>query len=182
MKTWIAGGIIVLGLVTLGIFALLKNDDVYDQYGLHGLDVEEMVAQLDAQTLDPERISAGILETELVITTEDEGTVRYPVKEGQFYISIAPYIDNTHPCHNHNLVTCRSELAGETIEVVVRTLDGDVVIDETVQLYDNGFKGFWIPADQEYNIAVYYDGLSVETTIETFEDSGTCITEPLQLS
>ena len=183
MKKYIFGLMGMIGMIGL-VWTFISSTgemSVYERYGLEGLSVEEMVETLDRQTLNPELISAGILERELIITTED-GSNTYPVDDELFYLSIAPYINNTHPCHNHNLVTCRNELANETIDVLITTVDGDIIVDETVELFDNGFYGFWLPADKALNLTVHYGDLSVETVVETFDDSGTCLTEELQLS
>ena len=175
-------------LFIAGIGIMLLSDEspsntggVYEIYDIENMGVEEMVESLDRQTLNGDIISAGILERELVISHAD-GEDRYAIDEDKFYLSFAPYIDNTHPCHNHNLVTCRSELAGETVYVHIEGDDGTVLFDGEVELYDNGFKGIWLPSDIEATMTVEYNDLSVTTPIATFDDSGTCLTEELQLS
>ncbi len=179
-KLWIPTVFVAIGIL-IWTFSLTGEKDVYALYGLEGLSVQEMVETLDEQTLDGNIIGAAILETELVIHTES-GTNTYPIDEDLFYISIAPYINNTHPCHNHNLVTCRSELANETVSVFIESDDGDVLFDGDLTLYDNGFKGIWLPRNIDATITVTYGELSVSHDFGTYEDSGTCMTEGLQLS
>ncbi len=175
---------IILGVVFIGTLYFINtqsNQSVYERYGIEDLSVEEMVLALDEQTLDGSIISAGILERSLVINTEEEENI-YPVPEDKFYLSFAPYLDNTHPCHNHNLVTCQSELANETMEVTITDDAGDVYLDDEVTLLDNGFYGLWLPSDKDFTINVQYNGFSVETHFGTYENSGTCLTEALKLS
>ncbi len=180
-KIWIPVALFVVGLIFLGMALLDTTPDVYAIYGLEGLSTEAMVETLDEQTLDGNIIGAAILETELVIHTTS-GTNTYPIDADLFYLSIAPYINSTHPCHNHNLVTCRGELANETVSVYIESTDGDVLFDDDLTLYDNGFKGIWLPSDIDATITITYDDLSVSHDFGTYEDSGTCMTEPLKLS
>ncbi len=183
MKPLLIGFLLVVSALIAVIVFTGDDDvnDVFEQYGLSGLSTHEMVETLDRQTLDGSIIAAAILETELIIQTAG-GENTYPVDAGAFYLSFAPYIEHTHPCHNHNLVTCRSELAGETVDVRITDADGAVLIDETVTLYSNGFYGVWLPAGIEGTIAIVYGEHSVTAPIATHADSGTCLTEPLQLT
>ena len=178
-------GLIAVLLVTGSVYVIFQNQakekDPLSYYGVTDLSLEEKVLALDQQTLDGNIIGAGILERELIIQTT-EGEMSYPVDEDLFYLSFAPYIERTHPCHNHNLVTCRSELANETMSVTITKDDGTVYLDETVTMFDNGFYGLWLSSNANYTIEVDYEGKTVTTSFETFSDSGTCLTEPLQLS
>ena len=81
--------------------------------------------------------------------------------EDQFYVSIAPYVDQTHECYYHNLASCQGELVGEDLDVTITSDDGEVLVDETVTTYDNGFVGFWLPRDIEGTIEVEFDGSRV---------------------
>ncbi len=176
---------IITGLLLSVLIAIAlwggNSQDVYAHYDLEGLTTEEMIESLDKQTLDGSIISAGVLEREFIISHED-GEDSYPIDDDVFYLSFAPYINETHPCHNHNLVTCQSELAGETVDVFIETDDGDVLIDKEVTLYDNGFKGVWLPSDISGTITVDYEDKTVTAPLGTYSDSGTCMTEPLKLS
>ncbi len=172
-------------VLVIALTAFLVNndtvDDVYTYYGIDGLNVEDKVIALDQQSLDGSIISAGILETELIINTENSEN-KYDIPEGKFYLSFAPYINTTHPCHNHNLVTCQSELANETMNVMIEDDSGDVYLDDEITLYDNGFYGIWLPSSADYSITVEYQDKTVTADFSTYEDSGTCLTEPLKLT
>jgi len=91
-------------------------------------------------------------------------------------------VGNTHPSHNHNLVTCRSELANESMEVTITDEDRNIYLDEEITLLDNGFYGIWLPSEKDFTIHIEYNDLSVETEFGTYENIGTCLTEPLKLS
>lgn len=179
--------IIVIGVIltALSVYVIYnnyaQNNNPYKYYGIENLSVEEKVLALDQQTLDGSIISAGILERTLNISTK-HGDHVYTVDEDKFYLSFAPYIDRTHPCHNHNLVTCRSELPNESMKVTITNTNGDIAIDDTITLFDSGFYGIWLESNQEYTINIQYQDKSVETTFHTYSDSGTCLTEPLKLS
>ena len=102
--------------------------------------------------------------------------------EEAFYVSLAPYVDQTHDCFYHSLTTCKGELGGEELDVVI-TQDGEAtpLVDETVTAYDNGFVGFWLPTDVTGTITVTYGDKTGEVDFSTDAEAPTCITT-LQLT
>ncbi|GMA34464.1 CueP family metal-binding protein [Demequina litorisediminis] len=67
-----------------------------------------------------------------------------------FYVSLAPYVDTTHECYFHSLTTCTGEMQGEDIDVTVTDVEtGEVLVDEAMTTFDNGFVGLWLPRDAE---------------------------------
>jgi len=174
------GGLFVLLGGLAFYFNAQNNQDVYSLYGLDGLTPEEMTESLDRQILDRNIIIAGIRGYQLEINTEDGQTV-YPIDDELFYLSFAPYVDNTHPCGIHNLTTCRSELVFTDLDVTIVDSEGVTIFDETVTTYENGFKGVWLPRGIEATITVHYDGMTASAPIATYDDSDTCLTTPLQL-
>lgn len=77
---------------------------------------------------------------------------------------------------NHNLTGCQGELANEEFDVYIEDTEGNVVVDEMMKSYSNGFIDLWLPRDQTFNVTIEHDGKQVESEISTFEDDGTCIT------
>lgn len=68
------------------------------------------------------------------------------MSDDEFYVSIAPYVGQTHECFFHSLTTCLGELRNEEVHVTVTTADdGAAIVDETVRTHDNGFAGLWLP-------------------------------------
>jgi len=102
--------------------------------------------------------------------------VALPLEDNEFYLSIAPYVDQTHECYYHSLTTCRGELANEDISVRIIDDSGAVLVDEQVTTFDNGFVGFWLPRDIEGTVEVTHDGRTGQRDFSTSEDGATCLT------
>ena len=128
----------------------------------------------------PTDLMASVRADQLVLA-DVEQEVMVPLAEDRFYLSVAPYVDQTHECYYHNLASCQGELVGEDIEVTITAADGEVLVDETATTYENGFVGFWLPRDIEGTISVAWDGLTTTAPIATGPDDPTCVTT-LQLS
>jgi len=98
------------------------------------------------------------------------------IPEDKFYLSFAPYIDNTHTCGTHNLVTCRGELKNESFNVLIEDSNGNIIVDQVMTSFDSGFIGIWLPDDMDLSITVSQDGLEATKSISTYEYSDTCLT------
>lgn len=125
--------------------------------------------------------SASISSTELIITNEDETKETYDLPEDEFFVSIAPFVDETHPCDIHSLTGCQGELVDADFDILITNEAGDVVMDETMNSGKNGFIDLWLPRDDDYDVSVKYDGKEVDANISTFDGDNTCITT-MQLS
>lgn len=144
--------------------------------GLTGLDAVAAIERLDASPdARPLGFTASVRPHELVLSDET-GEYRLPVPQDRFYVSIAPYRAKTHDCFNHSLATCRGELAGQQVHLLVTASDGTVLVDRDDTLYANGFVGMWLPRDQTGTIRVTQEGLAGEIPFATADDSATCLT------
>jgi len=142
-------------------------------------DPAAIVATLDELPLSdrPEDLATSITATELRIQpdTPDEATV--PLEGDDFYLSIAPYRDETHPCTFHSPTGCVGELRSTPIELRVTDAEsGEVVVERAAETADNGFVGLWLPRDREYEIEVVSDGDRGIETVRTGDGDPTCIT------
>lgn len=153
------------------------------EYGIDSTDTTAVIDELDRLALDerPSDLMASVRPDELVVTTEQDEVV-LDVPDDRFYLSVAPYVDQTHDCFYHSLTTCKGELAAEEVEVqVVDETNDEVLVDETMTTYDNGFVGLWLPRDIEGTLRVSFDGRVGETEIATDAEAPTCLTT-LQLT
>jgi len=94
-----------------------------------------------------------------------------------FYVSIAPFINETHECVMHVLTGCQGELTQADLEVKITNSSGDVVFAGTQQTYQNGFMGFWLPRNEDYTIEFEFEGYQGEFYFSTHDDDQTCLTE-----
>lgn len=111
-----------------------------------------------------------------------DGTeVAVPMPEDLMYVSVAPYLQQTHPCATHYMSGCQGELVGAPVHVQAILADGTVLIDEVMPTLPNGFIDLWLPRGQAIDLHMSLEGASVVGRLTTFADSRTCITD-LQLT
>lgn len=152
-------------------------------FGLDGMDTIDLIDHLDrlGGADRPQDLMASVRPDRLVLSADDS-EVSVAIPGDVFYMSVAPYIEQTHECFNHSLTTCTGELASTPVDVrIVDETNDEVVVDETVTTFENGFVGFWLPRDIEGTLSVTYEGRSGEVDIATGPEDPTCITT-LQLT
>lgn len=152
-------------------------------HDLAGMGVAQMIDHLDRLGGEdrPTDYMASIRPDELVFSDgQQEVAVQMP--EDRFYLSVAPYVSQTHECFYHSLTTCQGELTDQDVQVrILDDASGEVLVDEEVTTYENGFAGFWLPRDVQGTIEVNYDGLTGAADFSTTEEGATCLTT-LQLT
>lgn len=120
--------------------------------------------------------TASITSTQLIVTENDDTEITYDLPEDEFFVSIAPFISETHPCTIHSLTGCQGELVDQDVDFYIEDENGTVIIDETFNSGANGFIDLWLPRNQTFQVEITYDGKETKSEISTFEDDGTCIT------
>lgn len=153
------------------------------EHGLADMSTTEIIDTLDRMPVDdrPGDLIASVRPDALVLTDNVE-EVSLAMPDDVTYVSVAPFVDQTHECYFHSLTTCRGELSGQQIDVrIVDDATGDVVLEESVTTYDNGFAGFWLPRDMTGTFEVTYDRKTGSTPFSTADDAVSCITT-LQLT
>jgi hypothetical protein len=138
------------------------------------IDIKTLVHDYSVGNIKDE--SASITATQLIVTENDGSELIYDLPEDDFFVSIAPFIEETHPCTNHSLTGCQGELINKDLDFYIEDENGQVIIDETINSETNGFVDLWLPRDQIYHVKITHDGKETESEISTFEDDGTCIT------
>ena len=136
--------------------------------------IKELVSDYSTGNLKAE--SASITSQQLIVTDSDGSESVYDLPEKDFFVSIAPYVNETHPCTNHSLTGCQGEMAEEEFDVYIEDMEGNVIIDETLKSQSNGFIDSWLPRDKMYRAKIEHDGQMAELEFSTFESDNTCIT------
>ncbi len=122
----------------------------------------------------PSDMTAVVQTNELQI---EPGSIVLPLPEDSFYVSIAPYLTETHPCTFHSLTTCLGELQNIPLELTITdTASGEHVVQGITATADNGFVGAWLPRDREYLVRIVSADGFAEEVINTGEGEPTCIT------
>ncbi|QZY50602.1 CueP family metal-binding protein [Leucobacter tenebrionis] len=150
-----------------------------EEYDLDGLDAREIIERLDTMPVAerPAGLIASVQPDTLLLTDTAENETVFEMPEDEFYVSFAPYVDQTHDCYFHSLTTCLGELSGEDIEITVTDeADGSVILDESRQTYDNGFAGVWLPRGIDATLTVERDGRTATAQLSTGGEDPTCLT------
>lgn len=157
-----------------------SEPSILADYDLAGLDGRQIVDQLDRTPVADRRadLMASVRPGELLVSeagSDDPTAVDLP--DGEFYLSVAPYLEQTHDCYFHSLTTCRGELSGEEVQVTITDRDtGEVLVDEVTETFDNGFVGYWLPSGIEATLQIGYGEHSASTDIATGPEDPTCLT------
>ncbi|MCR2821675.1 CueP family metal-binding protein [Lederbergia panacisoli] len=139
------------------------------------LNIKELVHDYSVGNIKNSQ-SASITSDQLIITNSDESKTIYDLPEDEFFVSIAPFINETHPCKNHSLTGCQGEMTDKEFDVYIEDHNGNVVLDKTLKSQSNGFIDLWLQRDKEYRITISHEGKKVESEFSTFKGDGTCIT------
>src|SRR5699024_6774993 len=91
------------------------------EHDLAGMDAVELIDRLDRLPVSqrPENLMASVRNEEIVLT---DGTqeVAMDLPEDRSYVSIAPFVEETHDCFYHSLTTCLGEMSEEPVEEIGR--------------------------------------------------------------
>lgn len=182
MKTRIITALLALTLSGTALASTPEANAFLAKNGLAGKTTEQMVEAIDqSPQARPLGFSAGITSRELVLS-DGQQKFSYPLGD-KFYLSFAPYLQQTHPCLNHSLSGCQGEMVNTPFEVKITDKAGNVILNKTLTSQPNGFIGVWLPRNTEGTVSVSYQGRAAHSSFATFDDSQTCMTTlPLQQS
>ncbi|ASK62245.1 hypothetical protein CFK37_08765 [Virgibacillus phasianinus] len=125
--------------------------------------------------------SASITPQELTVVDANENEKVYKLTGEKFFVSIAPYVNQTHPCTYHSLTGCQGEMAVKEFKVHIKDSNGNTVVNKKMKSQENGFIDLWVPRNENYSIIITHNGKRVESQFSTFNDDPTCLTN-MQLS
>ncbi|GAE94993.1 hypothetical protein JCM21714_4196 [Gracilibacillus boraciitolerans JCM 21714] len=163
--------LMILILFFSTILAACSTDS--DQNELSTQELKDLVHDYSTDKKTAE--AASISSSNLVITEEGK-EVTYDLSKNDFFVSIAPYEMATHPCENHSLTGCQGEMRNQEFDLYIEDTDGNVIVDKTINSFDNGFIDLWLPRNKTYKTKIEYNGKVAESDISTFDKDGTCIT------
>lgn len=178
---------VVVGMLLLltGCAAPPTVDQVLQKYGMGGMNAVEIIEHLEAMPLAdrPEELLVSVKADELLIQEQPDGVVHtLPMPKDQFYVSIAPYTQQTHECFHHSLTTCLGELPNTEffVDIKDRTTQ-QAYVKAQHSTHPNGFMGFWLPRDRDLELSLFThadDGWEVKKVpLSTKADAPTCVTE-----
>lgn len=149
------------------------------RHGLAGMDARQIIERLDATPVQarPKDLIASVRPQQLLLS-DDSAQTSLPMPADAFYLSLAPYVSQTHECHFHSLTTCLGELRNTDVRLTITDkATGTVIVDRTVRTHDNGFYGVWLPRDIDASLTVEHEGHTANATVSTrADDDATCLT------
>ncbi|MCW3791502.1 CueP family metal-binding protein [Paenibacillus sp. LS1] len=175
---WIIASVAVV--IVIGTYLFASNAGKDEPGTVSASNIRKLVEDISTGKETPE--SASINAKELIVTDQDKKTTTYDLPEKEFFLSIAPYVDQTHPCAIHSLTGCQGELSNEEFNVTIHDSEGNTLMkDSVIKSGANGFMDLWVPRDRTYLIRILHDGKVAETQLSTYDNDDTCITT-MQLS
>jgi len=163
---------LVLGVVTL---AGCESKDSLEELGLAGLTAKEILVQVAEGTIAVDGFGLSVYDDELVIYN-DEMTVSLDMPDDEFYLSVAPYVNDTHTCLYHSATGCRGEMKSETFYVEFIDNEGNVLLSQEMNSLSNGFIDMWLPRYVEGTLTITFDEMVVTKVISTYGGEPTCET------
>lgn len=177
-QMWIIASLVVV--IVLGAFLIANNVGTEEAGNAEAPNIKKLVEDISTGKEKPE--SASINATQLIVTDKGNQTTTYDLPEKEFFLSIAPYVEQTHPCAIHSLTGCQGEMKNKKFIVTIHDSEGNTLMkDAEMKAGSNGFMDFWLARDKSYLIRVVHDGKVAETQLSTYEEDNTCITT-MQLS
>ena len=161
----------VSGLLLILMLAACNNSTPNEK---GSQDIKEMVHDYSVGSFDDD-VTASITSHELIVTDNGNET-SFDLPGEEFFVSIAPFVKETHPCALHSLTGCQGEIVEKEFQVYIQDEEGNVVVDETMASLENGFIDLWLPRDKTFQVKVEHDGKTAESEVSTFEGDNTCIT------
>ncbi|MDY0278209.1 MAG: CueP family metal-binding protein [Acholeplasma sp.] len=165
----------LFGLLIALIFIFKSGDELkfYEEYGLNIEDQESLINDLENKNFNQE-ISASISDQSIFIYHKNK-EYEIMLQEDLFYVSLAPYINQTHGCYTHSLTGCQGELIDIDFLVKIYNEEDFLLEEKTINSGSDGFFGLFLQKGVTYKIIVEYEGLSTSYDINAFTDQ-TCFT------
>src|SRR5699024_12456313 len=130
-----------------------------EAHDLAGMDAVEMIDHLDRVPMEerPTDLLAAVMPDQLVLASATE-EVALELPEDAFYLSIAPFVNQTHECHYHSLTTCVGELSNQEVKLTVSDASGEVLVKEQSTTFDNDIDGVCDSDGSTRYLDLNYDG------------------------
>lgn len=155
-----------------------SNKTTLEDLQLDTMTGKEILLGIADGSIVPDGYSVSVYDDELVIITDD-GNLSVAMPEDEFYLSVAPYVSNTHECTYHSATGCRGEIKNKTVYVEFVTEDGTEVLSQEMTTLSNGFIDLWLPRNVSGTLTITVGELSSSTNVTTNPGDKTCETTML---
>lgn len=165
----------LFGFLIALIFIFKTNDETkfFEKYSLNIEDQVSIINDLENKNFNQE-FSASITD-EMIIIYHKNKSYEINLEEDLFYVSLAPYINQTHGCYTHSLTGCQGELVDKDFLVKIYDEEDNLLEVKTINTGSDGFFGLFLEKGITYKIIVEYEDLSTSYDIDAYTDQ-TCFT------
>ncbi|GAM56838.1 putative exported protein [Vibrio ishigakensis] len=164
---------LVAGVMLLASFsALASQGSEFEK-----LTPEQALVQAN-QWYGSNQASVQIFPTYITANFADGSHANIPITD-KHPISIAPYINHSHPCDFHVATGCTRELKGVKVGVTVYDESNHKqLMQKMMTTNPNGFVDLWLPKDKKnLTVVIHYKGKEARKTLATGKTDLTCITD-----
>jgi len=142
----------------------------------------EAVKQAHKWYKNSQNIKVKVTSKEISASFPDGSHSSVEIPKDKFFVSIAPWVNSTHPCTNHVLTGCTGELKNKDMHLVIKDANsGTTIKSEKVNTENDGFIDLWLPRHKTLDVSIHYGNntgkyLVAKETISTHPGERTCIT------
>mgnify|MGYP000654264435 CR=1 FL=1 len=170
-KVLITTGVVILAIGGYMVTGIHKDTE---SNAIDAQNIKQLVSSYSSGSMEAQ--SASITSQTLIVTGNDAKTVSYNLPKNEFFLSIAPYVNKTHPCETHSLTGCQGEMVEEDFNVSIVDKEGNEILNKPMRSQPNGFIDLWLPRNKTYHIKIEQNGKTAESEVSTFNSDNTCIT------
>ena len=170
---------IIIGLMLLALISCSNTTDPnYDQkYNeLSSLEIKDAITLVNKWKFSNPEITSYITTTELKVVFPDGREINTSLPDDEMFVAVAPYITNTHSCATHYFSSCQGEMVQKELRLKVTDSQQQIIYDDIIKTMKNGFFEMWLPRNKSFTFHLEFEGKSSDITIESYNDSKTCIT------
>lgn len=146
------------------------------------LDHEQAVLQGHKWYRNSDNIVVRVHPDKVTATFAGGEQAHVAIPDELFYLSIAPWLNFTHPCGNHVPTGCTGELIGEEMHMTAVDVEtGEEIMNQMVTTQHDGFIDFWVPSNRTLEFTFHHGDehgvwREAKEVLTTHADSRTCIT------
>ena len=161
--------------ISLLLAGCSTNNRTLESVGLDGLTGKEILVGVADGSIEMTGFGLSVYDDELIVLIDSE-KLSVEMPEDEFFLSVAPYENDTHTCLIHSATGCSGELKNESFYVEFIDEDGNVLLSEMMSTMGNGFIDLWLPRDIDGILTITYGNLTSTKTISTSAGEPTCET------
>ena len=132
--------------ISLLLAGCSTNNRTLESVGLDGLTGKEILVGVADGSIEMTGFGLSVYDDELIVLIDSE-KLSVEMPEDEFFLSVAPYENDTHTCLIHSATGCSGELKNESFYVEFIDEDGNVLLSEMMSTMGNGFIDLWLPRD-----------------------------------